>query len=584
MMNRSEASTQARAGSRWACVSWVAISLLMAPALASSASPQFRFTDVAQAAGLDRIILAGRPDKDHLLDSAGTGAAWLDYNRDGFLDAYIVNSWRIEGSEIVERGRNALYRNRGNGTFEDVTDQAGVTGEGHWGSGVAVADFDADGWVDILVTNFGPNVLFRNQGNGTFKNVAASAGIESPGWNTGAAFLDAEGDGDLDLFIAGYINNSVQEVLEAKPTLDWKGVTKVAVGPFGLAGAPDHFFLNDGKGRYTEATEQAGLTDQALAFGFAVRAADFDADGDLDLYVANDSDANYLYRNEGDGTFKEVGLWSGCAMDSNGAAQAGMGVAAGDVNGDSILDLVVSNFSEDYTTFYQGLGDAFFEDASTISKIGPVMFDYLSWGPALADLDNDTDLDLVIANGHIYPQVDRHPEIGFSYNQKNVILSNDGTGRFLQVTGEAGPGFALEKCSRGLAAGDFDNDGDIDLLITNLDDIPTLLRNDSNRGNWLTVICEIPPGDGPLIGTQVRVRLGEKQLYRDIASTSSYVSTHDPRPHFGLGSAKVVDEVEIRWPDRTSTRLEKVQVNQFLTVRKPSKKESPPETSSRNEE
>jgi hypothetical protein len=381
--------------------------------------------------------------------------------------------------------------------------------------------------------------------------------------------LDAEGDGDLDLFIAGYINNTAQEVLEAKPTLAWKGVTKVAVGPFGLAGAPDHFFLNDGKGRYTDATEKAGLTDRALAFGFAVRAADFDADGDLDLYVANDSDANYLYRNEGDGTFKEVGLWSGCAMDSNGAAQAGMGVAAGDVDGDGILDIVVSNFSEDYTTFYRGLGDAFFEDASTNSRIGPAMFDYLSWGPALVDLDNDTDLDLVIANGHIYPQVDRHPELGFSYHQKNILLSNDGTGRFTQVTDEAGPGFALEKCSRGLAAGDYDNDGDLDLLITNLDDTPTLLRNDSVTRNWLAVACEVEPGQGSLIGTKVSLKAGGKWYHRDIASSSSYVSSHDPRPHFGLGSVKVVDVIEIRWPDGTSTHLEKVPANQFLSVRKP---------------
>ena len=232
--------------------------------------------DVAREAGITRVVLSGRPGKDHLLDSAGTGVAWLDYDRDGRLDAYIVNGWRLEGDRVAEKGRNALYRNRGDGTFEDVTDRAGVAGEGHWGSGVAVADYDGDGRPDLLVTNFGPNVLYRNRGNGTFENVAGKAGIEVPGWNTGAAFFDADGDGDLDLYIAGYVDCTLEEVLRAKPVLDWKGVERVAVGPFGLPGAPDHFFLSDGKGRFREATGEAGLTDKGLGYGFAVRAADFD--------------------------------------------------------------------------------------------------------------------------------------------------------------------------------------------------------------------------------------------------------------------------------------------------------------------
>ena len=280
--------------------------------------PAFHFVEVAGPAGLTRVVYAGRPGKDHLLDSSGTGAGFIDYDLDGDLDVYIVNGWKLSGSTVVERGTNALYRNRGDGTFEDVTGPAGVSGEGHWGSGVTVADYDNDGWPDLLVTNFGPNVLYRNRGDGTFENVAARAGIESPGWNTGAAFLDADGDGDLDLYVAAYIDHRIEDVLNAERTLNWKGVEKVATGPFGLPGAPDHFFRSDGKGGFTDETVQAGVEDRALAYGFGVRAADFDDDGDTDIYVANDSDANYLYRNDGTGHFEEVGLWSGAAFDKRG--------------------------------------------------------------------------------------------------------------------------------------------------------------------------------------------------------------------------------------------------------------------------
>jgi len=528
----------------------------------------FHFVDVAPEAGVTRVVLAGRPDKDHLLDSAGTGAAWLDYDRDGHLDAYIVNSWTISGSEITERGRNALYRNRGDGTFDDVTERAGVGGEGHWGAGVAVADYDEDGWPDILVTSFGPTVLYRNLGDGTFENVAARSGIESPGWNTGAAFFDADGDGDLDLYVAAYIDCTLEEMLDARPTLDWKGVDKVAVGPFGLEGAADHFFRSNGDGTFVDATAEAGFEDLALGYGFAVRAGDLDADGDLDVYVANDSDANYYYRNEGDGTFKEVGMWTGPAFDAGGAAQAGMGVAFGDPNGDGAVDVLVTNFSEDFTTLYHGDGSGFFEDVSDATGIGPATFPWLSWGALLADLDNDGDQDVVIANGHIYPQVDRHPEYELTYAQKNLLLENDGTGRFVDVTDEAGPGFAKVQSSRGLAAGDYDDDGDLDLLITQLDEAPVLLRNDSATGSWLTVVLEVPPGEGTAIGTRVVVEAAGQTQVRDLASSESFLSVHDPRLHFGLGSARVADRVEVEWPDGSRTVLEDVAVDRFLTVLK----------------
>jgi enediyne biosynthesis protein E4 len=510
-------------------------------------------------------VLAGRPDKDHLLDSAGNGVAWIDFDRDGRLDAYIVNAWKVDGSRIVERGRNALYRNRGDGTFEDVTDKARVTGEGQWGTGVSVADYDDDGWPDLFLTSFGANVLYRNLGDGTFENVAARAGIESPGWNTGAAFFDADRDGDLDLYIAGYVDCTVEQMLAARPSLDWKGVDKVAFGPFGLKGAVDRFFLSDGKGRFTEATARAGLEDKALAFGFTVRAADFDDDGDLDLYVANDSDANYLYRNDGRGVFQEVGLWSGAALDGRGAAQAGMGLSVGDATGDGLLDIFVTNFSEDFSTLYKGDGHGFFEDVSERSGVGPATYLSLSWGTALADLDNDGDRDIVVANGHIYPQVDRHPEFKMTWLQRTQLLENDGSGRFDEATLRAGPGFDSPRCARGLAAGDYDNDGDVDLLLSVLDGPPVLLRNDSPPRSWLTVVPAVPPGRGTAIGTRVSVRAQGRLQTADVSSGESFLSAPDPRPHFGLGSASSAD-VEVRWPDGSFTRAQGVAAGRIFEV------------------
>lgn len=557
---------------------WLALPPGMATLGAAASVGPFRFVDVAAQRGITRVLQAGRPGKDHLLDSAGAGAGFLDYDKDGRLDIYLVNGWRLEGDRVVERGKNALYRQRPDGSFEDVTDRALVGGEGEWGSGAAVADYDGDGWPDILVTNFGRNVLYRNLGNGRFENVAARVGIEAPGWNTGAAFFDADGDGSLDLYIAQYIDCTLDDVLKAKPTLSWRGLEQVAVGPFGWKGAPDHFFRNV-KGRFVEATEASGLTDLALGFGFAVRAVDIDDDGDLDLYVANDSDPNYLYRNDGTGHFKEVAVPSFCAFDGNGAAQASMGIAMGDADGDSVLDLFLTNFSEDFSTLYKGLGGGFFDDVSRETGVGPLTYKPLSWGTALADLDNDGDLDLIVANGHIYPQIDRHPDLIGTYRQRNLLLDNRsvrgdvpaGTPRetlFRDATSEAGPGFALERSHRGLAVGDFDNDGRLDVLITALDEPPELLHNEGPAGSWLSVVPEIPGGAAIPIGTRVSVTAGARTLTQDVAAGDSYLSTHDPRPHFGLGKAESADEVLVRWPDGARSVRKNVRGGQFLVVKK----------------
>ena len=540
-----------------------------APPPATSLSSSFRFTDVTRQAGFTRILLAGRPDKDHLLDSAGAGVAWLDFDGDGRLDAYLANGWKLSGNRVVEKGRNALYRNRGDGTFEDVTDRTRTGGEGRWSAGIAVADYDNDGDPDLLVTTFGPNLLYENRGDGTFASVGSKAGIEAPGWNTGAAFFDADGDGSLDLYVASYIDCTLQDVLEARRTLDWKGVEKVALGPFGLQGAADHFFRSDGHGHFREASAETGLMDRALAYGFGVRAADFDNDGDMDLYVANDSDPNYLFRNEGGGKFQEVGLWSGAALNANAAAQAGMGIAVGDVQSDGFLDIFVTNFAEDYSALYRGDGRGFFEDVSEASGVAGPTFKPLSWGTAFADLDCDGDEDLLVANGHIYPQVDRHPEFGLTYAERPLLLENDGAGHFQDASARAGPGFQEARPSRGLAVGDFDNDGDLDLLISNLDAPPTLLRNDTpRRGSFLTVTLRVDPHHGTAVGARVKATVGKRVLIRDLASGESYLSVHDPRLHFGLGSATRVDRLEVRWPDGSSQVLTDVPANQFLEIKK----------------
>ena len=569
-------SRRSRTGAAAACgalVLAVAVLARHAPASAAAqphASGPFQFTNVAPQAGITRVVLAGRPGKDHLLDSLGSGAAFLDFNRDGRLDIYIVNAWKLDGAAVVERGTNALYQGMPDGTFRDVTDATGVGGEGLWGQGVAVADVDGDGWPDIFVTNFGPNVLYRNLGNGRFENVAARAGVESPGWNTGAAFFDADGDGDLDLYVAAYIETTMDEVRQAKRSLSWKGLEMVAFGPFGMKGAPDRFFRND-NGRFVDATVAAGMQDRALAFGLGVRALDFDGDGDVDVFVANDSDPNYLYRNEGNGTFKEIGTWSGCALDEKGAAQASMGVAAGDVMGRGRFDILVTNFAEDFCTLTAALPDGLFEDVSRSTGIGPMTFKALSWGTAFADLDNDGDLDIAIANGHIYPQVDQHPELVGTFAQLNILAENRGPGAtpmFRDVASEAGPGFAERFSSRGLAVGDYDNDGRLDLLITHLDAPPSLLHNTSAVGAWLTVATEGSKGEPNPIGTRVTIKAAGRIQFRDLAAGDSFLSTHDPRCHFGLGQAETVDEIDVRWPDGTHTGRRAVRARQIVVVKK----------------
>ena len=528
-----------------------------APAAPVSAAP-FRFEDVAQEAGLDQPTWCGSPVKAHILESGGSGLALVDYDGDGDLDLYLVNGWRLEGVEgdfrVAERGRSRLYRNRGDGTFDDITERAGV-GSDAWGTGVAAGDYDGDGWIDLLVTNFGPDVLYRNRGDGSFEVVPGAPSID--GWTSGAAFFDADGDGDLDLYLAAYIDCTLEEVLHAHRDLKWRGL-QVMLGPFGLEGLADRYFENLGGGRFREATAAAGLTDVGLFYGLGVVVLDLDGDGDLDLFVANDSNPNYLYQNDGAAHFREVGLWSGAALNQGGSAQAGMGLAAGDVDGDGRPELVVTTFEDDASTLFHNLGNLLFEDVSAAEGVAGPTFQPLSWGATLSDFDLDGDLDLFVANGHIYPQADQVTEMKTSYRQRNQLLAREGD-RFVDVTDTSGPGLQVVESSRGVAVGDIDGDGDLDLAVSNVDAPPTLLRNATPpRGAWL--LAEAPSA------LLAEVTVGSRRWVRQRVIAGSYLSVSDERFHFGLGAAQRVERLRVAWPGGRRAVFEGLPVDRVVVL------------------
>jgi len=528
------------------------------------------FVDVAEEAGINAVLFCGGVDKDHILESTGSGAGMIDYDGDGLLDIYLVNGWQLEEnpSAVKTRGKNVLYHNLGGGRFEDVTDKAGVGDEG-WGCGVCAGDFDNDGFVDLYVTNFGPNKLYRNRGDGTFEEVAERAGVADPGWGAGSAFFDADGDGDLDLYVANYIDCTLDEVLAAERTNTWRGKVKTMPGPFGMRGGRDKFFRNNGDGTFADATDEAGMTDIAESYGLGVLASDLDNDGDVDVFVTNDSNPNFLYRNDGNGKFTEMGSWSGAGLSGAGGAQAFMGIDAGDLDGDGLQDIFITTFAQDTSTLFRNRGKLLFDDITTTQNLRAYTYDQLSWGCGFFDMDQDGDLDLMSVNGHIYPQVDEDPSLAESYAQQQTLLRMDG-GKYTDVSNSAGPGLKLRVSGRGLAFGDYDDDGDLDMLITAIDSRPLLLRNDTPAvGNWLKVRLLNTKG-APAINARALLTVGGVTQLRELRSGSTYESQNAFDLHFGTGRHEQIDRLEIIWPDGKRTEQTGIKPKQLLTIRQPS--------------
>ncbi len=542
-----------RTRTRYAIVALSISTLAAVGSVRAADPPPLYFIDVAPQMGAIAPTWCGRDNKPHIMESNGTGLGFVDYDGDGDLDLYLVNGWRLEGNQVAEKGRDVLYRNDG-ARFVDVTARAGL-GDDSWGSGLATGDIDGDGLVDLLVTNFGPDTLYRNLGDGSYERVANPPSID--GWSAGAVFFDADGDGDEDLFLGAYIACTLEEVLNEEPSLDWEGL-KVMLGPFGLEGEANQYFENMGGGEFRLATEEAGLEDVGLFYTFGIMALDLDGDLDLDIYAANDSNPNYIYKSDGEGHFEEVGLWSGAALDAMGAAQAGMGLAAGDLESDGLADILVTNFQKDASTLYRNLGDFIFEDVTRNVLLDKPTFALLSWGTTLSDFDHDGDLDVFVANGHIYPQADLVPEISGGFKQPNLMLVNEG-GTFVDVSSQAGPGLAIEEVSHGLAVGDLDFDGDLDMAISNVDAAPTVLRNDSETlGSWIIVDASD--------AVRVEADVAQHHYTRHRVVGGSFLSVNDPRHHFGLAEASKVDRLTVFWPDGRQSRFLNVPVNRHLSV------------------
>ncbi len=539
-----------------------------------SPDPGVSFLNVARESGLNvKTIFGGEQKNKYLLETTGCGVAFYDYDNDGWLDIFLVNGSRLEGFPPGAEPTSHLFQNNRDGTFTDVTAKAGVAHSG-WGQGVCIGDYNNDGWEDLFVTYYGKNVLYHNNGDGTFTDVTQKAGVAGKGtrWNTGCAFVDYDRDGHLDLFVANYIDLDLATAPapESGPCL-YKGVL-VACGPPGLQGGKNILYHNNRDGTFADVSEAAGIFRANGTYGLGVLTADFDNDGWPDIYVANDSTASALYQNKKNGKFEDVAIEAGCALSPDGKPQAGMGLAAADYDLDGNLDIVKTNFAGDTPSLYHNLGGGNFEDATFTAGLG-AHTQFLGWGCGFFDYDNDGWPDILICNGHVYPEVEQlKTEAG--YRQRKLLYRNLRNGHFADISLQVGPGISDPAACRGCAFGDFDNDGDIDVVVNTVNDFPQLLRCDSKlANNWIKVRTigtkSNRSGIGARIACVTRVP-GESKPHRqidEVRSGGSYISQNDLRIHFGLGKAEQVDLLEIRWPSGQVDSINDVKANQLLFVK-----------------
>ena len=509
------------------------------------------FTDVTKEAGIDFKHSYGDFDLSNIVEGTGAGAMFFDYNGDGWLDIYFVNGcWLKEvndnrGRILRDKLTNALYRNNKDGTFSDVTKEAGVGDKG-FGFGCSAADFDNDGDLDLYVLNYGPNVLYRNNGDGTFTDISKSSGLANSSWSLSAPWFDYDGDGDLDVYVANYLEYDSGKFRSYYAAAGYPG-------PLSYRGQPDALYRNNGDGTFTDVTKAAGIF-QPNGRAMSAAIADIDNDGFLDLYVPNDNMENYYFRNKGDGTFENKGLVMGLAFGEGGQGVSSMGPAIGDVDRDGWLDIYIPDMG--YGCLLMNRKD-YFEDRTEPTNLAVVCGQYTGWGGVLFDYDCDGYLDIFVATGNAHHE----------YTEEDVLMRNDGKGNFVDVADKSGPYFRQKYVGRGATYGDYDNDGDLDLLVINLNDSPRLLRNDGgNKNNWLTVQARLPGGKSDAVGARVVVTAGSLTQIRDLIPVTGYLSQADPRCHFGLGKSKKADTVEIRWPNRQTTTLKDVNANQILTV------------------
>jgi hypothetical protein len=555
----------------------------------TATKPLAYFTDIAKRAGLTMTnTFGGVTTKKYIIETTGTGVAIFDYDNDGWPDIFIVNGTKLEGFPTGEAPSNHLYRNNHDGTFTDVTAKAGLVHSG-WGQGVCVGDYDNDGFEDLYVTYYGKNVLYRNNGDGTFTDVSEKAGVAGSGkaWGTGCAFVDYDRDGHLDLMVANYVDFdlSTTPAPGERSTCLWKGAP-VMCGPQGLPGGKNILYHNRGDGTFEDVSTKAHIDKADGHYAFSVSTLDYDDDGWPDIFVACDSTPSILYHNNRDGTFKDVAITAGAAFNEDGRAQAGMGSTVADYDGDGRLDIFKTNFSDDTATLYRNNGDGTFDDVTYAAGLG-LHTQYLGWGTMFFDFDNDGWPDLLLVNGHVYPEVDTQ-HLGSNFQEPRILYHNNGNGTFTDVSATSGPGITTASSSRGLAIGDLWNDGRLAAVISNMNAPPSLLVNEVRTPNhWITLRLTgsfpaaktksqatstgagavITKSSRDAIGARIRVKAGSRILIDEVRSGSSFISNNDMRVHFGLGSVAKIDWAEVRWPSGLVEQFDGVPVDTFQNLK-----------------